>query len=68
MIAPVVVVVLLSFYYIALSRVLIALKAPAFVSISAGIVSIAVSALLVYVLIERIKEIRKGEEDDLGNY
>jgi Kef-type K+ transport system membrane component KefB len=34
-----------------------------------GIILVAVSlALMVYVLIERIKEIKSGEEDDLDNY
>lgn len=30
--------------------------------------SLAVSGVLIAVLVSRIREIRKGEEDDLGNY
>ncbi len=33
-----------------------------------GIVPLALAAVMVMVCIERIKEIRKGEEDDLSQY
>ena len=33
-----------------------------------GIIPLVLSALMVKVCIERIKEIRKGEEDDIGKY
>jgi hypothetical protein len=33
-----------------------------------GIIPVILSAFMIYVCIERIKEIRKGEEDDIGKY
>jgi hypothetical protein len=33
-----------------------------------GIIPAIFSGIMIYVLIERIKEIRSGEEDDLGKY
>jgi hypothetical protein len=38
------------------------------VKIMVLVVSVIITVLLVAVLIERIKEISKGEEDDLGKY
>ena len=33
-----------------------------------GVIPLALAAAMIYVCIERIKEIRSGEEDDLGKY
>ena len=33
-----------------------------------GIISLALAGVVIYVLVERIKEIRSGVEDDLSQY
>ena len=60
MIAPVVIVALISIYYIAIGVIfayMIALVVPALLS-----------GVAITVLIQRIKEIKKGEDDDLSKY
>lgn len=56
-------------YYIAIGAAIICITdLPAVVKlILAGILA-ALTGVLVFVLIERIREIRSGEEDDLGKY
>jgi hypothetical protein len=44
------------------------LDIPMIIKITVLMVSVIITILLVMVLIERIKEINKGEEDDLGKY
>ncbi|MDR1230631.1 MAG: hypothetical protein LBK61_04430 [Spirochaetaceae bacterium] len=44
------------------------LNIPTSVKIMVLMVSVIITILLIVVLIERIKEIDKGEEDDLGKY
>jgi len=68
MIAPVVIVLCIMLYYIAGIYVLLTTDMPNMVKVTAIIVSIAITAVLIKVLIERIQEIKKGEEDDLGKY
>ncbi len=67
MIAPVVITVLTVLYYVVyfgfLVYVLEGIWKYAF-----AIFPIALSAVMVKVCIERIKEIKKGEEDDISKY
>ena len=44
------------------------LPLPIWIKVAGGAVMAAGAALLIFVTIERIKEIRSGENDDLGNY
>lgn len=44
------------------------LDAPSVFKIAGGILALAGIGVAVYVLIERINEIRSGEEDDLSKY
>lgn len=68
LIAPVVITILLVMY---LSSFIIMWK---YVSISVvgkivgSLIPLALIGVSIYLLIERIKEIRSGEEDDLGKY
>ena len=39
-----------------------------FARIALGIVPLAIAGVMIYVCIQRIKEIRSGEEDDLSQY
>lgn len=67
MIVPILVSVILALYYIAYFVFLIALLDGAWKYIL-GIVPLAFFVLVIRVCAERINEIRKGEEDDLGQY
>ena len=67
MIAPIAVAVILVAYYIIYFGFLIALLNGVW-KIILAIVPLAFSAVIIKVCVDRIKEIRKGEEDDLGQY
>ena len=67
LIAPIIVTVIMVLYYIAYFGFLIALidgiwKWPL------GIIPLAFTVVMLKVCIERINEIKKGEEDDLSKY
>ena len=67
MIAPIVVTAIMILYYVVYFGFLMWLL-PGFWRYALGIVPAAFSALTVGVCMERIKEIQKGEEDDLSQY
>ena len=67
MIAPIVVTVIMALYYIVYFGFLIWLLDGVW-KYALGIVPLAFIAVSVMVCIERIKEIKKGEEDDLSKY
>ena len=67
MIAPIIVTILLVLYYIVYFGFLISLLDGVWRYIL-GLLPIAFSAVMVKVCIERIHEIKKGEEDDLSQY
>lgn len=68
MIAPIIIAVLVVAYYVVIGIVFTTML----VSLPLKVIMIVIPALLagvmIYVLIERIKEIKEGEEDDLGKY
>ena len=66
-IAPIVVTVLMVAYYVVYFGFLIALL-PGVWKYVLGLLPLALSVLMVKVCIERIQEIKKGEEDDLSQY
>lgn len=67
MIAPIVISVLVVLYYVVYFCFLMALL-EGFWKYALGLFPIALSAFMVGVCIERIKEIKRGEEDDLSQY
>ena len=67
MIAPIVVTVIMALYYIVYFGFLIWALEGVW-KYALGIVPLALIAVTVIVCIERIKEIKKGEEDDLSKY
>ena len=67
MIAPIVVSVIMVIYYAVYFAVLIAV-ANGIWKYLLGIFPIAFTLLMIKVCLERIEEIRKGEEDDIGQY
>ena len=67
MLAPVIVTVLMVLYYIVYFGFLISLLDGIW-RYALGILPLAFTGVTIYVCIQRIKEIRKGEEDDLSQY
>ena len=69
MIAPVVIVALISIYYIAIGVIFAYMNGvPMLANIIALVVPALLSGVAITVLIQRIKEIKKGEDDDLSKY
>lgn len=67
MIAPVVIVALISIYYIAIGVIFAYMNGvPMLAKIIALVVPALLSGVAITVLIQRIKEIKKGEDDDLS--
>ena len=67
MIAPIVVSVIMILYYVVYFGFLITLL-PGIWKYVSGIIPFVFSVLILKVCIERINEIRKGEEDDISKY
>ena len=67
MIAPIVVSVIMILYYVVYFAFLITLL-PGIWKYVLGIIPFVFSVLILKVCIERINEIRKGEEDDISKY
>ena len=67
LIAPILVTVLMVIYYVVYFGFLMSLLSG-FVKYALGILPLAFSAVMIKVCIERIQEIKKGEEDDLSQY
>ena len=67
MIAPIIVTVLMVLYYLVYFGFLISLLDGVW-KYALGIIPLALSGVMVGVCVERIKEIREGEEDDLSKY
>ena len=69
MIAPIVITALVVLYYAGIALGVIALgELPLVMMLFFGIGPLILAGAMIYVCIERIKEIRKGEEDDLSKY
>ncbi|MEA4915833.1 MAG: hypothetical protein VB061_14795 [Christensenella sp.] len=68
MIAPIVITVLLSAYMLTYFLVLLSVPMPVWAKVLVGLIPLAMLGASIYVLIQRIKEIRSGEEDDLSQY
>ena len=68
LIAPIVITVLLVLYLVFFMFTWLSNPVPLIMKIIGTVVPLAFIGVTVYVLIERIKEIRSGEEDDLSKY
>jgi uncharacterized membrane protein len=68
MIAPVIVSLCLICYYLLAGFALFKFSFPNSIKLTVLIASIIGIVVIIMVLIERLKEINKGEEDDLGKY
>lgn len=67
MAVPIIISVIVILYWIAYFGLLITLVSGIWKYVL-GIVPAVLSAVMIMVCVERIKEIRKGEEDDLSQY
>ena len=67
MIAPIIVTVIMVLYYVVYFGFLMSLL-PGIWKYALGIIPLGLSAVMVKVCIERLNEIRKGEEDDISKY
>ena len=69
MIAPVVIVTMISIYYIAIGVIFAYMNGvPTIAKIIALVVPALLTGVAITVLVQRIKEIKKGEDDDLSKY
>lgn len=66
-IAPIVITVILLLYFAVYFGILVTVL-PKIWKYILLIIPVALAGVSIYVCIERIKEIRSGEEDDLGQY
>lgn len=67
MIAPIIVTVAVVLYYILYFGLLIFII-PGVFKVIFGIIPLIFAVLMIYVCIQRIREIKGGEEDDLSKY
>lgn len=67
MLPPIVVSVIIIFYYVVYFGILITLLEGIWKYVL-GIIPLIFSAVMLKVCIERIKEIKEGEEDDISKY
>lgn len=69
MIAPIIIVAIVSIYYIGIGVFFAYMEGvPTLAKIIALVVPALLTGVAVTVLIERIREIKKGEDDDLSKY
>ena len=66
-IAPIIITAILILYYITYFGFLISLLSGIWKYVL-GIIPLVLSGIMIYVCIERINEIKKGEEDDISKY
>ena len=67
MVAPIVITAIFVLYYIAYFGFLISVINGIW-KYALGIIPLALAGVMIYVCIERINEIKKGEEDDISKY
>ena len=67
MIAPIIVTIIMILYYIAYFGFLISLLDGIWKYVL-GIFPLVFSGVMIYVCVQRINEIKKGEEDDISQY
>jgi len=68
MVAPIIIAVLVALWYGFIVRVLLYLPVSTAIKAGIAVVPLGLIGAIGYVLFERIKEIRSGEEDDLSKY
>ena len=67
--APIVISVLVGLWLLGYAALIFLVPAiPLWIKLLGAVIPLALLGVTIYVLCERIKEIRSGEEDDLDNY
>ena len=67
MIAPIIITILFVLYYAFYFTIVIALPIGIW-KLFLGIIPVVLAVIMIYVCVQRIKEIKEGEEDDLNKY
>ena len=67
-VAPVIVSIFLSGYFLSVGIAFSKFTIPNSIKLTVVIASVIGTAVIIGVLVERLKEIKGGEEDDLGKY
>jgi hypothetical protein len=67
MVAPIMISILMVLYYVVYFGFIISYLDGIF-KILLGIIPLALSGVMIYVCVQRINEIKGGEEDDLSKY
>ena len=65
---PIIISVLVIIYLVLYFGLIIMTIGNLFVKIIVGVLPVVFAGTMIFVLIERIKEIRSGEDDDLSKY
>lgn len=69
LVAPIIITIIVVLYYVVFACLCFFIEGiPLILKILFGVIPLILAAVCIYVLIERIEEIRSGEEDDLGKY
>ena len=69
MIAPIVVALVITLYYIGIAVFFVKIPGiPTLIKVLMVVIPLALAVVMIGVLISRIKEINGGEEDDLSQY
>ena len=68
MIAPIIVTVIFVLYFFAYAFGIIYFVPNVFVKVLLGVIPAIFGVVMIYVCLQRIKEIKDGEEDDLSKY
>lgn len=68
MVAPIIITVIFVLYYIGFFVICALMSMPVVLKLLFGLIPLLLAGVCIFVLMERIKEIRSGEEDDLSNY
>ncbi|BBF42318.1 hypothetical protein lbkm_1000 [Lachnospiraceae bacterium KM106-2] len=68
MIAPIIITAIYILFNLAYIMICVLTDMPTVVTTILVIILAALNGVIIFVLIERIKEIRSGEEDDLSKY
>ena len=67
-IAPLVITIITIAYFLFYAYMCFVLLVPVFVKIVCGVIAVALICCIIFVFIERVNEIKGGEEDDLSKY
>ena len=68
MIAPIIITVIVVLLCIAYAAMYLMLDLPIFIRIGYPVAVLLIACAMIFVLRDRIREIKGGEEDDLDNY